>query len=99
MVKEKRQFERYPCTALGSCVSNTNPTIGIKCHDIGKSGAGLTLSEDLPSGTFVHINLCTKKDNPLSLKGIVRWCKKTPDEWQAGIKFHKPAVFPLAMVV
>ncbi len=99
MVREKRTFERYSCALLGSCVGNTNTPMGIKCHDIGAAGAGLTSAEALPEGTHLRIDLCTNTDKPLLLKGIVRWCGKTPDEWQAGIRFHKPAIFPLAMVV
>jgi len=99
MVREKRTFERYSCALLGSCVGSTNTPMGIKYHDIGAAGAGLTSAESLPEGTHLRIDLCTNIDKPLLLKGVVRWCSKTPDEWQAGIKFHKPAIFPLAMVV
>lgn len=99
MVKERRTFERYSCAILGSCVGNTNIPMGVKCHDIGAAGAGLASAENLPEGTRLRINLCTKADKPLLLKGIVRWCDKTPDEWQAGVEFHKPALFPLAMVL
>ena len=99
MIREKRTFERYSCAILGSCVGSTKKSMGIKCHDIGASGAGLTTAEDLPEGTHLRIGLCTKTDKPLLLKGVVRWCSKTPDEWQAGVEFHKPAVFPLAMVL
>jgi len=99
MSREKRQFERYPCAILGSYVGNTDIARGIKCHNLGTNGAGLTVSESLPKGTFLNLDLCTKKGNPLSTKGVIRWCKKTPDEWQAGIEFSKPALFPLAMVI
>jgi len=99
MVREKRQFERYPCTILGSYTSDANIAVGTKCHDLGTTGAGLTVSENLPAGASLNLDLCTKKGNPLSIKGIVRWCKKTPDEWQAGIEFNKPVFFPLAMVI
>jgi len=99
MIAERRKFERYPCTALGSCSGSTDIPIGVKCHDIGAAGAGLASAEYLPKGTHLRINLCNKTDKPLLLKGIVRWCNKTPDEWQAGVKFHKPVLFPLAMVV
>ena len=99
MVRERRTFERYPCAVLGSCAGNTNTLMGVKCHDIGAAGAGLTSAESLPEGTHLRINLCAKADKPLLLKGIIRWCSKTPDEWQAGIEFNKPVIFPLAMVV
>ena len=92
-------FERYSCAVLGSCVGHTSTPMGIKCHDIGADGAGLASDENLPRGTHLRINLCTKADESLLLKGTVRWCSKTPDEWQAGVKFHKPAIFPLAMVL
>jgi len=100
MIAERRKFERYPCTALGSCEGSTNTPMGVKCHDISASGAGLTSAERLPEGTHLRINLCTKAEKrSLLLKGIVRWCSKTPDEWQAGVEFHKPVTFPLAMVL
>ena len=99
MVRERRTFERYDCTILGSCVGNTNMPMGVKCHNIGAAGAGLASAEHLPKGTHLRINLCTKAEKSLLLKGIVRWCSKTPDEWQAGVEFHKPALFPLAMVL
>lgn len=99
MARERRTFERYPCTILGSCVGNTNIPMGVKCHDIGAAGAGLASAENLPKGTHLRINICTKAEKSLLLKGIVRWCNKTPDEWQSGIEFHKPAFFPLAMVL
>lgn len=99
MVRKRRTFERYSCAVLGSCVGSTNTPMGIKCHDIGAAGAGLASAEHLPEGTYLRINLCTKAEKPLLLKGIVRWCNKTPDEWQAGIEFHKPVAFLLSMVV
>jgi len=99
MIAERRMFERYPCAILGSCVGDTNAPMGVKCHDLSASGAGLASSEYLPKGTHLRINLCTKTDKPLLLKGIVRWCSKTPDEWQAGMQFNQLATFPLAMVV
>jgi len=98
MIRERRRFERHPCTALGSCVGNTNTPMGIKCYDIGAAGARLASAEHLPEGTHLRINLCTKADEPLLLKGVVRWCSKTLDEWQSGVKFHKSALFSLATV-
>ena len=100
MIAERRMFERYSCAILGSCVGNTNTPMGVKCHDLGAAGAGLASTERLSEGTHLRINLCTKAaKEPLSLKGIVRWCNKSPDEWQAGVEFHKPVIFPLAMVL
>ena len=52
MIKERREFERYPCAVLGSCVGSTNTPMGIKCQDIGAAGAGLASAEHLPEGTI-----------------------------------------------
>ena len=99
MVRERRKFERYPCAALGSCVGDSNAPTGVKCYNISAAGVGIASSEFLPVSTYLRINLCTNKDKPLLLKGIVRWCNKTSGEWQSGIEFAKKVAFPLAMVV
>lgn len=99
MARERRVYERYPCAVLGSCIGSANKPIGVKCHDIGAFGARVVSTEELSKGTHLRINFCTNSDKPLLLKGVVRWTNKTPDEWQAGVVFNKPTVFPLGAVL
>ena len=96
---EKRMFERYPCSILGSCESGGNTSLGVKCYDVGADGAGLVSSERLSVGSHLRIKLCTKAENPLLVKGAVRWSRKDPDGWRAGVKFNKQSIFPLSMIV
>ena len=96
---ERRVFERYPCAVLGSCEGVGDKPLGIKCFDISAAGAGIDSLEYLLIGSHLRMNLCTKTEKPLTVKGTICWCSKDSDGWRAGVKFSRESIFPLSMIV
>jgi len=94
-LKNRRLFERIPCTLLGDYANSNHKSVGTKCYDISTTGAGLFLFERLAKGFEMQLNLVTKKISTLSLAGKVCWCRKEADGYRAGIAFNKSLNLPL----
>ncbi|MBX6423309.1 PilZ domain-containing protein [Thermosulfurimonas sp. F29] len=82
---EKRWYSRYP-VAVSGALANGNLMCKVELLDLSIEGARIRgdLSR-LKKGDQVRLSILTKP--PIKLAGEVRWCRKTPQGVEAGIKF------------
>lgn len=97
--KEKRLFERIPCSLVGDYTSCKSATGTFICKDLSPRGLGALISDPLTLGTHLNMQVTTKKQARLSLDGKVRWFKKLGQTYRVGIEFDQPLFTPLNLIV
>jgi len=96
---ERRMFERFsPITEIyysTKASGQKNKAIGLR--DISGGGASLLLSERLPKGTRINLEiLLSNEAEPVLLDGIINWVKEDRNgQCCVGIIFISPDLFSL----
>jgi hypothetical protein len=97
--KEKRLFERAPCSLTGEYMTCGSSSGTFICKDLSPRGMGALVSDPLAIGTHMNMQLPTKKQAHLSLDGKVRWCKQLGQTYRLGIEFDQPLFTPLSFII
>ena len=95
----RRTNKRLPYFRRGVCVLPDNTDCRMHCRDVSSKGLGIKAQRPLIVNSQVKVKLDVEDKNSLLFEGKVCWCKKTSNEWCAGVVFNRNLPFEIERIL
>ncbi len=96
---ERRLYNRFPTSMVGSYDTSEAISGNLICKDISTGGLSFVSSDPVSIGNNIKLNLSNRDGDIMNINGNIRWCKKVAEGWKTGIRFKNPLFMPLDKVL